>query len=60
MGGKHAEPEHLNLLMDCARICVTNADFMLRKSKYYQQTCGKQPSYVMNALKAVMGLKKTS
>jgi hypothetical protein len=26
--------------MDCARICVTNADFMLRNSNYYQQTCG--------------------
>jgi uncharacterized protein DUF326 len=40
MGGKHAEPEHLNLLMDCARICNTNADFMLRNSTYYPQTCG--------------------
>jgi hypothetical protein len=40
MGGKHAELEHLNLLMDCARICNTNADFMLRNSTYYPQTCG--------------------
>ncbi len=40
MGGKHAEYEHLNLLMDCARICNTNADFMLRNSTYYPQTCG--------------------
>ncbi len=40
MGGKHAELEHLNLLMDCARICNTNADFMLRNSPYYPQTCG--------------------
>ena len=40
MGGKHAEPEHLNLLMDCAKICQTNADFMLRNSTYYPQTCG--------------------
>ena len=40
MGGKHAEHEHLNLLMDCARICNTNADFMLRNSTYYPQTCG--------------------
>lgn len=37
--GKHFEPEHLNLLMDCARICVTNADFILRNSNCYQQTC---------------------
>jgi hypothetical protein len=40
MGGKHAELEHVNLLMDCARICNTNADFMLRNSTYYPQTCG--------------------
>jgi hypothetical protein len=40
MGGKHAEPNHLNLLMDCARICNLNTDFMLRNSTYYPQTCG--------------------
>ena len=31
MGGKHAESDHINLLMDCARICNTNADFMHKK-----------------------------
>jgi hypothetical protein len=40
MGGKHAKPEHINLLMDCARICNTNADFIMRNSTYYPQTCG--------------------
>jgi hypothetical protein len=40
MDGRHAEMEHLNLIMDCARICNTNADFMLRNSTYYPQTCG--------------------
>ena len=40
LGGKHSESEHLNLLMDCARICNTNAEFMLRNSTYYPQTCG--------------------
>ncbi len=40
MGGKHAEIEHLNLIMDCARICNTNSEFMLRNSTYYPQTCG--------------------
>lgn len=40
MGGKHAEYEHINLLMDCAKMCNTNADFMLRNSTYYPQTCG--------------------
>jgi len=40
MGGRHAEMEHLNLIIDCARICNTNADFMLRNSTYYPQSCG--------------------
>ncbi len=40
IGGKHAEAEHINLIMDCAKICNTNADFMLRNSTYYPQTCG--------------------
>jgi hypothetical protein len=40
MGGKHSEFEHLNLLLDCSRVCSTNADFMLRNSTYYPQICG--------------------
>ncbi|MCW4023747.1 MAG: four-helix bundle copper-binding protein [Candidatus Bathyarchaeota archaeon] len=39
MTGKHAELEHVNLILDCARICNLNADFMLRNSSYYPQTC---------------------
>ena len=40
MGGKYARPEHVNLLLDCARICNTNADFILRNSIYFPQICG--------------------
>ncbi|MGE5556588.1 MAG: four-helix bundle copper-binding protein [Methanocella sp.] len=40
MGGKHAKAENINLLMDCARICNTNADFIMRNSTYYPQICG--------------------
>jgi hypothetical protein len=40
MGGKHAKSEHINLLMDCTKICNTNADFIMRNSTYYPQTCG--------------------
>jgi hypothetical protein len=38
-GGKHSEGRHLNLLMDCAKICNSNTNFMLRNSRYYPQTC---------------------
>ncbi|MCW3996857.1 MAG: four-helix bundle copper-binding protein [Candidatus Bathyarchaeota archaeon] len=40
LGGKHAKIENLNLLMDCAKMCSANADFMLRNSTYYPQVCG--------------------
>ena len=40
MGGNHAEPTHLRLLRDCAQICITSADFMLRSSDLYSQVCG--------------------
>lgn len=40
MGGEHASAKHIGLLQDCAQICATSADFMLRMSNYHSQTCG--------------------
>lgn len=40
MGGKHAEAAHIRLLLDCAQICQTSADFMLRGSSHHPTTCG--------------------
>ena len=39
MGGRHAEPSHVRLLMDCAQICLTSADFMIRGSHLHGRTC---------------------
>jgi len=38
-GGRHAEPEHLRLMMDCADICHTAANFMIRGSDLHAHTC---------------------
>ena len=38
-GGHHAEAEHLRLMMDCAQVCQTSADFMLRGSALHAQVC---------------------
>jgi hypothetical protein len=38
-GGKHAEAQHVRLLLDCAQICATSADFMSRGSPLHQRTC---------------------
>jgi hypothetical protein len=40
MGGKHAAAEHIRLLLDCAQICQTSADFMIRGSDLHGITCG--------------------
>jgi hypothetical protein len=40
LGGAHAEAEHIGLLMDCAQICQTSADFMIRGSSNHESVCG--------------------
>ncbi|MCC5668366.1 four-helix bundle copper-binding protein [Nostoc sp. CHAB 5784] len=39
-GGNHAEPAHIRLLLDCAEICNTSTNFMLRASDLHSRTCG--------------------
>ena len=38
-GGHHAEKSHVRLLLDCAEICQTSANFMLRNSPLHAITC---------------------
>lgn len=38
-GGRHAETSHMQLLMDCAQICQTSADFVIRKSEFGEKAC---------------------
>ena len=38
-GGEHATPERVFLLLDCAEICQTSANFLLRASELYPYTC---------------------
>ena len=40
MGGEHASPSHITTLLDCAEICQTSANFMLRGSPLHNRTCG--------------------
>lgn len=39
LGGKHAEPQHITIMADCAEICQTSANFMLRGSAAHVETC---------------------
>ena len=38
-GGEHARPEHITLLLDCAEICQTATNFMLRASELHARSC---------------------
>jgi hypothetical protein len=38
-GNKHTDPEHIRILRDCAEICQTSANFMLRGSKLHSLVC---------------------
>jgi hypothetical protein len=39
-GGDHDEPQHIRLMLDCAEMCRTCADFMIRESASHQAACG--------------------
>lgn len=39
MGGKHADPQHIKTLLDCAEACRTAADFMARGSTLHGEAC---------------------
>lgn len=38
-GGVHAAPAHIRIMLDCAQICATTADFMVRASEYHASIC---------------------
>jgi hypothetical protein len=39
MGGKHTEPRHFRLMLNCAEICQTSGNFMLSGSDFHRLTC---------------------
>jgi hypothetical protein len=39
-GGEHVQPEHFRLMMSCAEICQTAANFMASGSEFHNRVCG--------------------
>jgi hypothetical protein len=39
VGGNHADWTLMRLLTDCAQLCQTSADFMIRGSELHAETC---------------------
>ena len=59
-GGRHAEGDHLRLLMDCADICLTSAAFMIRGSDLHAHTCAAVPKCAGGAPRNVTACRTTS
>jgi len=38
-GGRHTEPEHFRLMLNCAELCRTSAEFMLSNSHLHAAVC---------------------
>lgn len=39
LGGRHAAPDRIRLLVDCAQMCATTIDYMLRESTFHDRVC---------------------
>jgi hypothetical protein len=39
LGGRHIEPRHFKLMLDCAEICQVAANFMARGSEHHPHIC---------------------
>jgi hypothetical protein len=39
MGGPHLEPSHFRLMMNCASLCHTAAEFILARSEFHERVC---------------------
>lgn len=37
LGGEHARPQHVRLMLDCAKICATTAELLAHKSQFHTQ-----------------------
>jgi hypothetical protein len=40
LGGRHTEPDHFRLMIDCAEACRTAAALMLNDSPFHHEMCG--------------------
>ena len=55
-GGAHAAPAHIRLMLDCAQICATTAEFMARKSAHHARICRVCAEICMACAKSCDGL----
>lgn len=39
-GGRHTEPAHFRLMLDCAEMCRTAAALMINQSPFHERSCG--------------------
>ena len=56
-GGAHADSAHIRLLLDCAAMCRTAADFMLRNSDCQSNVCTLAAEVAAACARSCAGLK---
>lgn len=39
LGGDHARPQHIRLMLDCSEICGVTGTFLAHKSQFHTQLC---------------------
>lgn len=39
LGGSHAAPDHIQLFIDCAQMCMVTADYLTRQSVIHDRVC---------------------
>jgi hypothetical protein len=39
VGGRHVEPQHMRIMLDCAQICSVALDFMAGSSEHHRHIC---------------------
>lgn len=55
IGGSHAEPNHIRIMMDCAQICMVSADFMIRGSSHHAHLCRECAEICRDCEKSCVG-----
>jgi hypothetical protein len=39
LGGEHARPQHIRLMLDCATLCAATLDLLAHKSQFHNRVC---------------------
>jgi len=56
LGGAHADPSHQRTLLDCAEMCQTAANMLLRESPLHVRTCAACADFCLRCAQSCEGV----